>query len=80
MIVWPAAPVKPFASSADRLSPISRGTAPFVATPTPTAVADFGTDRTVDTETDEMAALASLMSGQSCRLGRTAPNANVRIR
>ncbi len=62
LIVWPAAPVKPFASRADRLRPISRGTGPFVATPTPTAVADFGTDRTVDTETDEMAALASLMT------------------
>jgi hypothetical protein len=58
-----------------------------VATPTPTAVAAFGTDRTVDTETDEMAALASLMNGQSCRPSTIVPNegtmpvrSNVRIR
>ena len=74
-IVWPEAPVKPFVSSAVRLRPIARGTVPFVATPTPTAVTAFGTDRPVETDTDEMATLASLMRYQSYR--RTSPIPNV---
>jgi hypothetical protein len=49
-----------------------------VATPTPSAVAPFGVDRAVETETDETAALASLMDRQSD--ARNAVGPNVRIR
>ena len=52
----------PFASSAERDRPSWRGTAPFVATATPTAVHAFGAERADDTEMADTVALASIMS------------------
>jgi len=69
--------VKPLASRAARLRPTWRGTGPFVATPTPNAVAPFGVDRVVATETDETAALASLMDEQSDACHASVPNVRI---
>jgi hypothetical protein len=48
-----------------------------VATPTPNAVAPFGVDRVVATETDETAALASLMDEQSDACHASVPNVRI---